>query len=147
MNISQSITENKSFFINNSQHIYIISGGFTDYIFPIVKDFDIIRTHILANNFIFNELGDVVGFDKSSFLSQEHGKVKQTHALGLEGKVWVIGDGYTDFQIKESGAADKFFAFTENVSRKKISDKADHITTNFNEFTKLFKETNRINKH
>jgi D-3-phosphoglycerate dehydrogenase len=45
----------------------------------------------------------------------------------------VIGDGYTDFEIKESGLANKFYAFTENVSRPKVTSQADHIAPSFDE--------------
>src|SRR5690606_4224807 len=37
-------------------------------------------------------------------------------------------------QLKESGLIEKFFAFTENISRKSVTDKADHITPSFDEF-------------
>src|SRR5690606_8445436 len=45
-----------------------------------------------------------------------------------------IGDGYSDFQLKESGLIERFFAFTENIERKSVSEKADHITPSFDEF-------------
>jgi D-3-phosphoglycerate dehydrogenase len=53
--------------------------------------------------------------------------------LNLQGEVFVIGDGYTDYQIREAGLASKFFAFTENVSRTNVTEKADHIAPSFDE--------------
>ena len=55
-------------------------------------------------------------------------------SLNLEGEIQVIGDGYSDAVTKEAGVADKFFAYTENVSRDKTLEKADHITPNLDEF-------------
>ena len=48
--------------------------------------------------------------------------------------VYVIGDGYTDYQIKEAGLADKFIAFTENAKRQNVIEKADYVAENFDEF-------------
>ena len=41
-------------------------------------------------------------------------------------------------QGRAAGIADKFYAFTENISRKNILDKADHIAPSLDEF--LYKE-------
>jgi D-3-phosphoglycerate dehydrogenase len=51
----------------------------------------------------------------------------------------VIGDGYTDYEIKHAGLANKFYAFTENVERENIMGKADHITPSLDEFLYLNK--------
>ncbi|HRI79618.1 MAG TPA: phosphoglycerate dehydrogenase, partial [Cyclobacteriaceae bacterium] len=52
---------------------------------------------------------------------------------------YVIGDGYTDYEIKHSGLANKFYAFTENVERESVSSKADHIAPSLDEFLYLNK--------
>ncbi|RZL16310.1 MAG: phosphoserine phosphatase, partial [Pedobacter sp.] len=52
----------------------------------------------------------------------------------LEGELFGIGDGYSDFQLRESGLINKFFAFTENIARESIVAKADHVTPSFDEF-------------
>ena len=67
-------------------------------------------------------------------MSQEGGKVKLLKELNLPGDIYGIGDGYSDFQLKESGMIKKFFAFTENIERKSVAEKADHITPSFDEF-------------
>ena len=50
----------------------------------------------------------------------------------------MIGDGFSDYQTRAAGIADKFYAFTENVERENILDKADHIAPSLDEI--LFKE-------
>jgi len=57
--------------------------------------------------------------------------------MHLEGEVQVIGDGYSDYVMREAGIADKFFAYTENVHREKAANKADHVTPNLDEFLYL----------
>lgn len=135
--ITPSIKRNKEFFRTHKNNIYIISGGFKEYIYPIVKQFGIEEDHVLANEFVFDGNDMVSGFNQMNLLSLENGKVKQVKALRLIGTVYVIGDGYTDYQIKEAGEAAKFYAFTENISRSVVNKKADAVVKNFDEFLYL----------
>lgn len=136
--ITPSIKRNKEFFKKFSQKIYIISGGFFDYIFPVFKGWGIKKDHILANKFIFNAKGEVIGFDETNPLAQDEGKIKVLDKLKLKGEIYVIGDGFTDYQIKQKGKAKKFYIFCENVKRENLLDKADYILPNFDEFLYLF---------
>lgn len=138
-NITDSISRNKSFFKKNADRIYIISGGFKELIGPITESFGIASDHILANTFVFDKNGKFLGYDVKNPLSQPDGKVKAVNKLGLRGEVIVIGDGYTDFRLRESGAASKFFAFTENINREKVSVLADRVVSNFDEVLFAFK--------
>ena len=137
--VSESFKRNKEFFQLYADQIYIISNGFHAFIDPIVTEFGIKPENIFANRFQFDEQGNVVGFDTENPLSANNGKVEQIKRLNLPGDVYVIGDGYTDYEIKHSGLANKFYAFTENVGRENIIDKADHITPSLDEFLYLNK--------
>src|SRR5690606_20757069 len=44
-----------------------------------------------------------------------------------------------DYEIKAAGLANKFYAFTENVERDNVLEKADHITPSLDEFLYLHK--------
>jgi len=137
--VSESFKRNKEFFQNYSDNIYIISNGFKEFIEPIVTEFGIKSENILANEFKFDTDGRVVGFDTENPLSANGGKVEQLKRLNLPGDIYVIGDGYTDYEIKHAGLANKFFAFTENVARENVKSKADHITPSLDEFLYLNK--------
>lgn len=137
--VSESFKRNKEFFQEYADHIYIISNGFHAFIDPIVTEFGIKAENIFANRFQFDDQGNVTGFDTENPLSANNGKVEQIKRLNLPGDVYVIGDGYTDYEIKHSGLANKFYAFTENVGRENIIDKADHITPSLDEFLYLNK--------
>ncbi|MBI4992615.1 MAG: phosphoglycerate dehydrogenase [Candidatus Magasanikbacteria bacterium] len=132
--ITSSVVKNKDFFMRHANDIYLISGGFKEYIFPVVKEFGIREDHIIANNFETNDNGEIVAYNRDHPLAQDNGKSIAVKNLKLVGTVQVIGDGYTDYQIKQSGAADKFFAFTENVSRPEVMALTDQVLTNFEEF-------------
>jgi len=136
--VSDSVRRNHTFFQDYADQIYIVSSGFKEFITPIVTEFGIKEDHVFANTFVYDEKGNIIGFDKENVLCRDKGKIEQLRCLDLKGKVYVIGDGYTDYEIKEAGLADKFYAFTENVSRDKVLEKADHITPNFDEF--LYKQ-------
>lgn len=132
--VSASFSRNKAFFKDNSKDVYIVSGGFKEFICPVVANYHISEENVYANTFLFDEEGNIYGFDEENPLSEEGGKVKLLKKLKLEGKVYGIGDGYSDFQLKESGMIEKFYAFTENIERASVSSKADHIAPTFDEF-------------
>jgi D-3-phosphoglycerate dehydrogenase len=137
--VSESFKRNRSFFTDHADNIYIISNGFREFIEPIVTEYGIKSENILANEFRFDDAGHVIGFDTENPLSANNGKVEQLRRLNLPGDVYVIGDGYTDYEIKHAGLANKFYAFTENVERESVLSKADHITPSLDEFLYLNK--------
>lgn len=132
--ISKSIAANKEFFEKFSDDIYIISCGFKEFIDPIVEEYNIPSERVYANTFVFDEEGNIVGFDENNVLSRHNGKIECLRQMNLEGEVQVIGDGYSDYVMKEAGIADKFFAYTENVHREKATSKADFVAPNLDEF-------------
>lgn len=138
-NVTESFIKNKEFFIRNSENIYVISGGFFEWIYPIVKEFSIVKDKILANRLLIK--GDnILGFDKDNFLAKNKGKVNQIKSLNLEGSTYVVGDGYTDLEIRLEGYAEKFFLFTENVNRESLSEQADVVINNIDQFIEHYEK-------
>ena len=134
--ITNSFLKNKNFFKINSDKIYIVSSGFHELIDPIVLKFGIKKEHIFANNFLFKDK-NIVGFDRNNPLSRSKGKVEIIKRLNLKGKVLVIGDGYTDYEIKKEGYADSFFLFTENIKRDSIVKSADYLLKSLDQLFKI----------
>jgi D-3-phosphoglycerate dehydrogenase len=132
--ISDSFQRNKQFLTENADHIYIISNGFKEFIVPIVTSLGIRAENVFANDFIFDENGYVVGFNRENPLSANGGKSQVIRNLNLDGEVYVLGDGYTDYEIRASGAASRFYAFTENVLRPNVVEKADFVAPSLDEF-------------
>lgn len=131
--ISTSFLRNRDFFQRFKDQVYVVSNGFHDYIDPIVMDLGVHEENIFANRLTFDEAGTITGFDLDNPLSKNNGKVEILRALNLSGDVYVIGDGYNDYEIKAAGLANKFYAFTENVSRDMVTEKADHIAPSLDE--------------
>ena len=132
--VSISIERNKEFFEKFSNDIYVVSCGFKEFIDAIVADYNIPSERVFANTFTFNEDGLITGFDEENVLATHNGKIQCLKDLKLEGEIQVIGDGYSDYVTREAGVADRFFAYTENVSRDKTTENADHIAPNLDEF-------------
>lgn len=132
--VSQSFSRNSNFFKKHSEQIFIVSGGFKEFITPVVAAYHILPENIFANTFLFDYEENIVGYDKDNPLSEEGGKVKLLRQLNWKEDVFVIGDGYSDFQLKEAGIVKKFYAFTENIERAAVAEKADHVTPSFDEF-------------
>lgn len=132
--ISSSFKKNKNFIKKNSNCIYIISSGFIEIIRPIVKSFGIKDKNIYANSFKYDLDKNIIGYDKENPLSKSKGKVNIVKKLKLDGIVHIIGDGYTDYEIKKENYADYFYLYTENIKRESLIKKADFLLKSFDEF-------------
>jgi D-3-phosphoglycerate dehydrogenase len=131
--VSESIKRNRAFFEQYADNVLIISSGFKEFIEPIVTEYGIKSENIYANEFKEDANGNLVSFNPEILLSQDNGKVKLLQALNLQGDVHVIGDGYTDYEIRKAGLAVKFYAFTENVIRDIVVENADYVAPTFEE--------------
>jgi D-3-phosphoglycerate dehydrogenase len=140
--VSDSFQRNKEFLLENRADIYIISNGFKDFVSPIVTSYGIKPENVFANEFVYDESGKITGFNEDNPLSKNNGKPETIKKLNLSGDIYVIGDGYTDYEIKASGVANKFYAFTENIHRPTVSSKADHIAPSLDEILYV----NKMNK-
>lgn len=141
-NITESFLENKDFFQKHKKQIFVVSGGFKECIFPVTDEFGIPRENVLANDFKFNEKGEVTGIDENNLASKTQGKVRQVENLNLRGRIFVIGDGWTDFEIKREKQADYFLAFTENARRESVVELADGEVANFQEVIEFINKCN-----
>ncbi|MFC3881089.1 phosphoglycerate dehydrogenase [Algoriphagus namhaensis] len=140
--VSKSFERNQEFLRENAEDIYILSNGFKEFIIPIVSEYGIKPENVFANDFVFNDAGEITDFNRDNPLSKNQGKAETLKNLNLEGDIYVIGDGYTDYEIKASGLANKFYAFTENIHRDKVAEKADHVALSLDEILYV----NNLNK-
>lgn len=130
--VTYSIERNKKFFQANADRIYIISGGFEEFIIPIVTRYGISKDKIIANRFIYKN-GKIAGYDKTRPTAKDNGKSIAACSLKLGGKIIVLGDGITDFEIARQLEKSHFIAFTENVIREKVVSLAEFAARSFDE--------------
>jgi D-3-phosphoglycerate dehydrogenase / 2-oxoglutarate reductase len=133
-NITQSFERNRKFLAEFSDQIIVVSSGFKDFILPIVEHLGMNPENVYANTFIYDEAGKIVGIDEDNVLTQTGGKIKLLESLDLDAHISVIGDGFTDFELKKSGQADRFYAFVENVDRPEVTANADFAIKSLDEF-------------
>jgi D-3-phosphoglycerate dehydrogenase / 2-oxoglutarate reductase len=114
------------FFRSAGCDIHIVSGGFTELITPAAERLGIPPERVHAHRFRFDHRGRVAGADPDTALARG-GKVEAVRRLGLDpARTWIIGDGATDLELRERGAAAVFVAFTENRRREPVVASADH---------------------
>jgi D-3-phosphoglycerate dehydrogenase len=131
--VSPSIRRNRDFFERRGERVFVVTGGFHEWVDPIVAEFGIPPERVLANRLVFDAEGRVIGLDEALPLSRDGGKVEAVKALKLEGPVVAVGDGWTDYEIRAAGAADRFHAFVESARRPKVVAAADAVAASFDE--------------
>ncbi|MCA9392457.1 HAD-IB family phosphatase [candidate division WWE3 bacterium] len=121
-------------------NLHIISGAFSDVIVPLMAEYGVFPYQIHANKFTFDDEDKFTGVDVNSLLTQENGKVKVVKSLNLNGKTVVIGDGFTDLQIKERGLAEKFIYYAEHVQRENVMSRADFVAKDFHNVLQIMQQ-------
>lgn len=126
--ISPSFVAHKDFFATHKDNIFIVSGWFEEFIFPVTDFLGVDRSKIFANRFVFNEKGLISGCEKTRYTAQDQGKVHAVRQLNLRSNnVVVIWDGFTDYEIKQAWLASVFGVYTENIRRDAVVNKADIV--------------------
>ena len=122
----------------NAGRIHVVSSGFREYVEPVCADLGIPPERIHCNAFRWK--GErAAGFDASGPLAQPGGKAKVVRSLRLTGKVVAIGDGITDAEIRDAGAAHEFVAYCENVEREAVVARADRVARSVDELLWLYR--------
>lgn len=131
--LTPSFAKHKAHLKKASHRLYIVTSGFEEFVMPVAEMLGIPKSHVFANTFIYDKQGNITGFDASNSLSAPGGKVKVVKSLKLKGSVFAVGDGITDLEIKEGGAAEKFFCFAEIVERAPVAARADAVVYGIDE--------------
>jgi D-3-phosphoglycerate dehydrogenase len=65
-------------------------------LYPIVQEYGIKPEQVLANTFKFDHEGNIIVLMRRWVVNQ--GKVLKIKSLNLVGDIFMIGDGYTDYE-------------------------------------------------
>ncbi|MBX9576113.1 MAG: phosphoglycerate dehydrogenase [Caulobacteraceae bacterium] len=122
--LTPSVARNLETLRRHADRLVIVSGGFREVIAPVADLLGVPADRVLANDLTHDDAGRVTGVAPSPLLAP-HGKAAAIRALNLTGPVVMIGDGWTDAEVKQAGAADRFVAFTEIVRRDRVVAAAD----------------------
>src|SRR5690606_9424050 len=93
--LAPSVERNLAFFRERAGRVVIISGGFREVIAGVADELGVPPGCVVANDLVYDENGRVSGVADSPLLAPL-GKAAALKALGLEGPVVMVGDGWTD---------------------------------------------------
>ncbi|MFT7145080.1 MAG: D-3-phosphoglycerate dehydrogenase [Alphaproteobacteria bacterium] len=114
--------------------VYILSGGFSDYMHHVAQTLNIPLERVLANSFTYDSKGDVNGFIEENPLCKNDGKGQVIHQLNLKQKIIMVGDGMTDLEVFQQKKCDEFIGFGLHEKRDIIKQQAPHFAENMSEF-------------
>lgn len=123
--LTPSVRRNIEVLRGRAGRLVIVSGGFREIIAPVAAALGIPDERVLANDLIYDSDGRVTGVDPANPVSRAGGKATAIRALALKGEVVMVGDGWTDAEVRQAGAADRFYAFTEVARREAVVAAAD----------------------
>jgi phosphoserine phosphatase len=104
--------------------VHIISGGLLQPVLDIAKALGVPQDRVHAVSVILDASGNYTGFDETSPLAQKGGKATVCRAIGDRyGRVALVGDGVTDLEAREGGAA--VIGFGGVVARPLVQAGAD----------------------
>ena len=129
--IDPSFLDNINFFKKYFDSIFIVSGGFKSIIQSVLNSAFNADWNIYANEFIFDDQDNVMGIEKGNPLSLSRGKVELVRSLNLGNDIIIVGDGYTDYEIKKFNVAKYFLAYTAHVKRDNVVKNADAVCNDF----------------
>lgn len=100
--------------------VLLVSGGFQQAIDPLATD---LHVELYAVALHWDDAGEYVGFDASSPLATQGGKLRLVRKLALPRPTLAVGDGSTDAAMRP--AVDEFAAFTGFARREAVVAAAD----------------------
>uniref|UniRef100_A0ACD5TN76 Uncharacterized protein n=1 Tax=Avena sativa TaxID=4498 RepID=A0ACD5TN76_AVESA len=116
--------------------VYLVSGGFRQMFKPIALELGIPPENIYANQLLFGNSGEYVGFDPAEPTSRSGGKAVAVQHIrqkcGYKTLV-MIGDGATDLEARQPGGADLFICYGGVQMREAVAAKADWVVSDFQE--------------
>jgi D-3-phosphoglycerate dehydrogenase len=122
----------------NADRIHVVSSGFREYVEPVCAELGIPAERIHCNEFRWKGTA-VVGYDVANPVAKPGGKAKVVRALKLPGRIVAIGDGVTDAEIRDAGAAHEFVAYCENIEREAVVARADRVARTVDEVLWLYR--------
>lgn len=113
--------------------VRVLSGGFEEVIGPVLEPLGVARSQVQANRLVWDATGVAVGVDPGSPLAHDGGKIVAARAVPAAETVVMVGDGWTDLEVWTSGAAARFYAYTEVVARPAVLARAERRAASLDE--------------
>lgn len=124
----------------DDHEVWIVSGGFKDLIDVAAKEWQVPLDRVHAVGVDWDDEGNFLSLKDDGFAID---KVEGLRRVGVEwgrSSSYMIGDGMTDYQLKEAGLVDTFIAYTEHAQRPAVIANGDHVIPNMLQLKLLLTE-------
>ena len=111
--------------------VLAVSGGIREAVVPFCTGIGISQRDIHAVSLMWDRRGKYQGFDAESPLVTQRGKATLLSSLALPRPILAVGDGSTDIEMRRSGEADAFAAYTGFTHRARVVEAADFVVSTF----------------
>jgi D-3-phosphoglycerate dehydrogenase len=122
--ITPSFLAHRDRLLRLRDRVWVVSGGCHEWIEPTVQRLGLRADRVIANRLRAAE-GGRLELDPASPCMVDHGKATAIEHVGVPRPRVMVGDGMTDWRVKERGACDHFICFTEVVRRAPVAQRAD----------------------
>jgi D-3-phosphoglycerate dehydrogenase len=112
------------------ERVWVVSGGFHEWIEPVVEALGLRRDRVIANRLRSRADGLLEIDPEASPCAVDSGKAHAIDAAGVPRPRVMVGDGMTDWRVRELGACDRFVCLTEVVRREPVAARADTVAAN-----------------
>lgn len=132
LQLTEGVQEFISLCQNQGKHVFLVSGGFRQMIYPLADKLGIARANVTANNLLFDDDGTYKGFDEKEPTSRTGGKPRALEEIKTRinaQTIVMIGDGVTDMEAKPPAKA--FIGFGGVKQRAKVKQGADWFVESF----------------
>jgi len=109
--------------------VVLVSGGLRQAIRPVALELGFAEGDLHAVDVRWDDAGEYAGFDDTSPLTTQHGKLDVVRSAALPEPALAVGDGATDLAMR--GAVSAFAAFVGFVRRDAVVAGADHVCDSF----------------
>jgi D-3-phosphoglycerate dehydrogenase / 2-oxoglutarate reductase len=128
--LAASVVRQREFFRREAWRIHIVSGGFRELIDPTARWLGLPQSQVTAHAFQNTPAGLRLDPTTPMATGGKVGAIRQLLGQGLvrsDAPLWIIGDGATDLEVRSSGIAEHFIAYTEHVVRPPVVTQADAV--------------------
>lgn len=118
----------------NNTDVYLISGGFRQMINPVASLLGIPTENIFANQLLFGNSGEFLGFDVDEPTSRSGGKAKAVQQIKEAHNyksLVMVGDGATDLEARQPEGAEMFICYAGVQLRGTVAENADWLVFDF----------------
>lgn len=118
--ISRDMKELVEECLSKGINVYILSGGFSDVIYPFADYLGIPRENVHAVNVNWNDNGSFDCVCRANKFGDSKLIGARKIANCFKERTLAIGDGFTDYELYQEGIVSDFVAYAEHAERKAV---------------------------